>query len=94
MFSIFETTLSPLLSPTNNPWKTTKAAIEYTVLSPSLEGIPDPRDFREFEEPLMELAQRSRGDLRKLFTAFFGFLHRRTDFCCTGSSGGMGFQEG
>ena len=36
-----------------------------------------------------------RCDLRKPFTAFFfGFYHRRTDFCYIGSSGVIGFQEG
>ena len=44
--------------------------------------MPDPRDYAEFEGPLIELAQRSGGDLRKLLTALFGFLHRRTDFYC------------
>ena len=74
-----------------------------TSLSPSSSGgarIPDPRDYAEFEGPLIELAQRSGGDLRKLLTAFFGFLHRRTDFYCivtpeVGSSNPkMGFKEG
>jgi hypothetical protein len=35
--------------------------------------------FEDCEAPLIELAQRSNGDLRKLLTAFFSFLHRRTD---------------
>jgi hypothetical protein len=43
-------------------------------------NLLDPREYEEFEPALIELAQRSRGDLRKLLTAFFGFLHRRTDF--------------
>ena len=61
-------------------------------------NLPNPGDFAEFEAPLIELAQRSGGDLRKLLTAFFGFLHRRTDFyCIVGSEdqhAGMGFREG
>jgi len=61
-------------------------------------NLPNPGDFAEFEAPLMELAQRSGGDLRKLLTAFFGFLHRRTDFYCIVSedqqAAGMGFREG
>jgi len=65
--------------------------------------MPDPREFAEFEAPLIQLAQLSRGAMRKLLTAFFGFLHRRTDFYCISSStpsdaGGdskqVGFQEG
>jgi N-terminal conserved domain of Nudc./CS domain len=48
----------------------------------------NPDDFAEFEQPLMELARRSKGDLRRLLTAFFGFLHRRTDFYCVTSDGG------
>jgi N-terminal conserved domain of Nudc./CS domain len=61
----------------------------------------NPDDFAEFEQPLMELARRSKGDLRRLLTAFFGFLHRRTDFYCVTSDGGettttttMGFPMG
>lgn len=57
-----------------------------------------PREFIDMEEPLIELAQRSRGDLRKLLFAFFGFLNRRTDFYCIkdGSAGvpAIGFPPG
>lgn len=49
-------------------------------------NTPDPRDYADLEGPLIELAQRSGGDLRKLLTAFFGFLHRRTDFYCVPSA--------
>jgi hypothetical protein len=65
--------------------------------------ITNADDFAEFEQPLMELARRSKGDLRRLLTAFFGFLHRRTDFYCVTDGGGgsgeaaltsMGFRMG
>jgi N-terminal conserved domain of Nudc./CS domain len=46
---------------------------------------PDPSLYAELEGPLIELAHRSNGDLRKLLTVFFGFLHRRTDFYCIAS---------
>jgi hypothetical protein len=52
--------------------------------------ITNADDFAEFEQPLMELARRSKGDLRRLLTAFFGFLHRRTDFYCVTDGGGAG----
>jgi len=64
--------------------------------SPNTGGV-DPREFQEFEGPLIELAQRSGGDLRKLFTAFFSFLHRRTDFYLVppeDGSNNIGFKEG
>lgn len=64
------------------------------VPSTSSIGYPDPKQFQEFEQPLIELAQRSGGDLRKLLTAFFGFLHRRTDFYVITDSEQMGFKEG
>ena len=64
-------------------------------------------ELQRFEAPLIALANASGGDLRKLFYAFFSFLHRRTDFYCilpddgtptTGGGGGgggrMGFREG
>lgn len=61
--------------------------------------------FADCEGPLLELAQRSQGDIRKLLSAFFGFLHRRTDFYCmydadeegaepSGAPSRMGFREG
>ena len=40
----------------------------------------DPRALEEMDAPLIALASRSGGDLRKLLYAFFSFLHRRTDF--------------
>jgi HSP20 family molecular chaperone IbpA len=61
--------------------------------------------FADCEGPLLELAQRSQGDIRKLLTAFFSFLHRRTDFYCVHDTeeeraelseapSRMGFREG
>jgi hypothetical protein len=58
--------------------------------------------FADCEGPLLELAQRSQGDIRKLLTAFFSFLHRRTDFYCIHGDGderaesqsSVGFREG
>lgn len=35
---------------------------------------------REFDAPLIALAQKSGGDLRILLYSFFSFLHRKTDF--------------
>lgn len=72
---------------------------------PSNRNAAAPTYFVDCEGPLLELAQRSQGDIRKLLTAFFSFLHRRTDFYCIhdddpedkGSephSSGMGFREG
>jgi N-terminal conserved domain of Nudc./CS domain len=76
-------------------------------------NVSDPRTpgsnaaayFADCEGPLLELAQRSQGDIRKLLTAFFSFLHRRTDFYCvhdtdeeraepSGAPSRMGFGEG
>ncbi len=34
----------------------------------------------EWDAPLLALTEKSNGDLRRLFYAFFSFLHRRTDF--------------
>lgn len=34
----------------------------------------------EWDAPLLALTEKSHGDLRRLFYAFFSFLHRRTDF--------------
>ncbi|KAL7550645.1 hypothetical protein ACHAWF_013858 [Thalassiosira exigua] len=59
-----------------------------------------PAELQKFEAPLIALANLSGGDLRKMFYAFFSFLHRRTDFYCiipndaSGGGGRMGFQEG
>jgi HSP20 family molecular chaperone IbpA len=65
---------------------------KHTVLTMSLPSpragsstAPDPSLYAELEGPLIELAHRSNGDLRKLLTVFFGFLHRRTDFYCISS---------
>jgi hypothetical protein len=60
----------------------------------------DPAIMKEMDGPLVELAQRSGGDLRKLLYAFFSFLHRRTDFYCvphdddSGKGHRLGFSEG
>ena len=60
----------------------------------------DPAILKEFDGPLVELAQRSGGDLRKLLYAFFSFLNRRTDFYCiphdddSGKDHRLGFKEG
>lgn len=56
----------------------------------------DPR-FKAMEPHLIALAQQSNGDLRQLMTAFFGFLHRRTDFYLVAHEddrGKVGFPEG
>jgi len=55
--------------------------------------------MKEMDGPLVELAQRSGGDLRKLLYAFFSFLHRRTDFYCVphdedAKGHRLGFNEG
>lgn len=56
------------------------------------------KDLKEWDAPLVILAQKSQGDLRQLLHAFFSFLHRRTDFYVirpSGTSGSsMGFHEG
>ena len=57
----------------------------------------DPKMLQEMEGPLMVLAQKSGGDLRKLLFAFFHFLNQRTDFYCVPHEdhlGNMGFREG
>ena len=61
-----------------------------------------PDELQRYEAPLIALANLSGGDLRKLFYAFFSFLHRRTDFYCilpdeganVGVGKNMGFREG
>jgi hypothetical protein len=64
-----------------------------------------PAELLKFDAPLVALANLSGGDLRKLFYAFFAFLHTRTDFYCIGGAdnddgagggagGRMGFREG
>lgn len=59
-----------------------------------------PAELQQFEAPLIALANLSGGDLRKLFHAFFSFLHARTDFYILasedsdGGGGKMGFREG
>jgi hypothetical protein len=81
--------------------------------SPALpypQGAPllTPAELQKFEGPLIAMAQLANGSLPKLLTAFFSFLHRRTDFYCilpdddgagasTASAGGgrnVGFKEG
>jgi N-terminal conserved domain of Nudc./CS domain len=60
----------------------------------------DPSILKEMDAPLVELARRSDGDLRKLLYTFFSFLNRRTDFYCipheddAGKSHRLGFKEG
>lgn len=59
----------------------------------------DPAIMKEMDAPLVEVAQRSGGDLRKLMYCFFSFLHRRTDFYCVpheddANNSRLGFQEG
>eukprot|EP00559_Dactyliosolen_fragilissimus_P006241 CAMPEP_0184871268 /NCGR_PEP_ID=MMETSP0580-20130426/40566_1 /TAXON_ID=1118495 /ORGANISM="Dactyliosolen fragilissimus" /LENGTH=327 /DNA_ID=CAMNT_0027373893 /DNA_START=92 /DNA_END=1072 /DNA_ORIENTATION=+ len=39
-----------------------------------------PMEQKEWDAPLIALTQKSGGDLRRLFFAFFSFLNRRTDF--------------
>ncbi|KAL7470950.1 hypothetical protein ACHAXS_011238 [Conticribra weissflogii] len=50
--------------------------------TPSTPPLLTPSELQRFEAPLIALANMSNGDLRKLFYAFFSFLHRRTDFYC------------
>lgn len=56
--------------------------------------------LKEMDAPLVELARRSDGDLRKLLYTFFSFLNRRTDFYCiphdddAGKDHRLGFKEG
>ena len=62
-------------------------------------AILSPVELLKFEAPLMiALANLSGGDPRKLFHAFFAFLHARTYFYCVvdgdGGGGRMGFKEG
>jgi hypothetical protein len=63
-------------------------------------AMVSPAELQQFEAPLIALANLSGGDLRKLFHAFFSFLHARTDFYILasedgdGGGGGMGFREG
>ena len=56
-----------------------------------------PSELQAFEQPLMVMANLSKGDLRKLFYALFSFLNRRTDFYCIHDKSdgpNMGFVEG
>ena len=71
--------------------------------SPALAPLLTPAELQKFEGPLIAMAQQANGSLPKLLTAFFSFLHRRTDFYCIlpedgASSGGggrnVGFKEG
>jgi N-terminal conserved domain of Nudc./CS domain len=57
----------------------------------------DPKMLAAMQAPLVDLAQKSGGDLRKLLFAFFHFLNERTDFYCIPHEddiGTMGFKEG
>ena len=56
-----------------------RPAIPYSMGAPPM---LTPAELQKFEAPLIALANLSGGDLRKLFQAFFSFLHRRTDFYC------------
>lgn len=72
--------------------------------SPAIAPLLTPAELQKFEGPLIAMAQQANGSLPKLLTAFFSFLHRRTDFYCIlpeddgGSGGGggrnVGFKEG
>mmetsp|Transcript_5708 Transcript_5708/g.8536 ORF Transcript_5708/g.8536 Transcript_5708/m.8536 type:complete len:364 (+) Transcript_5708:53-1144(+) len=68
--------------------------------SPALAPLLTPAELQKFEGPLIAMAQQANGSLPKLLTAFFSFLHRRTDFYCIlpedGGGGGrnVGFKEG
>lgn len=61
-------------------------------------GKIDPAMLQAMDAPLIELAQKSGGDLRKLMFSFFSFLNRRTDFYCVNhpddQGAKMGFKEG
>ena len=67
-------------------------------------GMPavDPKTLAAMDAPMIDLANRSGGDLRQLLYAFFSFLHRRTDFYLVpneedqedGIPLEMGFREG
>jgi HSP20 family molecular chaperone IbpA len=62
----------------------------------------DPKLLAAMDAPLIELANKSGGDLRRLLFAFFSFLHRRTDFYVVPNDDDikegvplkMGFREG
>ena len=62
----------------------------------------DPKVLAAMDAPLMQLAQQSGGDLRRLMFAFFSFLNRHTDFYLVpneqdvkeGVALNMGFKEG
>ncbi|KAL7578296.1 hypothetical protein ACA910_012708 [Epithemia clementina (nom. ined.)] len=41
---------------------------------------PSSKEIAALDDPLIALTQRCNGDLRKVLTSFFSFLHRRTDF--------------
>mmetsp|Transcript_37221 Transcript_37221/g.83838 ORF Transcript_37221/g.83838 Transcript_37221/m.83838 type:complete len:365 (-) Transcript_37221:27-1121(-) len=60
-------------------------------------AMMSPAELQAFEQPLMAMANLSKGDLRKLFYALFSFLNRRTDFYCIHDKSdgpNMGFVEG
>jgi HSP20 family molecular chaperone IbpA len=62
----------------------------------------DPKLLAAMDAPLIDLANKSGGDLRHLLFAFFSFLHRRTDFYVVPNDDDinegvplkMGFREG
>lgn len=57
-----------------------------------------PEVVAALDDPLIALTQRCHGDLRKVLTAFFSFLHRRTDFYMVPQEDDLlsklGFREG
>lgn len=81
--------------------QTTPFAIIYHDMSlptPSFCSLPTEAELARVEPALIALAQASGGDPGKLLTAFFSFLHRRTDFYVVneGTAGGpnIGFAPG
>eukprot|EP00574_Skeletonema_japonicum_P004202 CAMPEP_0201728836 /NCGR_PEP_ID=MMETSP0593-20130828/17243_1 /ASSEMBLY_ACC=CAM_ASM_000672 /TAXON_ID=267983 /ORGANISM="Skeletonema japonicum, Strain CCMP2506" /LENGTH=392 /DNA_ID=CAMNT_0048221059 /DNA_START=38 /DNA_END=1216 /DNA_ORIENTATION=- len=74
--------------------------------SPAIAPLLTPAELQKFEGPLIAMAQQANGSLPKLLTAFFSFLHRRTDFYCIlpqdngsaaaagGGRSNVGFKEG
>ena len=69
--------------------------------STNVTGMLPPEDLEKYDAPLIALTNACEGDLRKLFYAFFSFLHRRTDFYLVPDQDDlnnrrarMGFREG
>jgi len=80
--------------PSPSPYIGTPGNIEPRKMSP--------QEQIEWDAPYIALAQKSGGDLRLLFSSFFSFLHRKTDFYIAhhpldvkeGIPVRMGFKEG